>query len=42
MTEGFEGWKLEEERTKEVWRVDEEKLRGAERPFRRELTPDGQ
>ena len=42
LTEGFEGWKLEEERTKGVWRVDEEKLRGAERPFRRELTPDGQ
>ncbi|KAH8169629.1 oxysterol-binding protein [Sarocladium implicatum] len=42
LTEGFGEWKLEEERTKGVWRVDENKLKVAERPFRRELTPDGQ
>jgi hypothetical protein len=41
LTEGFEGWRLWDERTLGVWRVDMEKLRGVERPFRRELTPNG-
>ncbi|KAK0385813.1 hypothetical protein NLU13_6990 [Sarocladium strictum] len=41
LTEGFDDWRLCDERTLGVWRVDEEKLRGVERPFRRELTPDG-
>lgn len=35
------GWKLEDEKTKGVWKVDSEKARKAERPFRIGLTPLG-
>lgn len=41
LTEGFDEWKLEGDRTLGVWRADLEKLKVMERPFRRELTPDG-
>lgn len=42
LRKGFEGeWELDEGKTLGVWRVDERVLGAAERPFRRELTPDG-
>ncbi|KAK0649095.1 hypothetical protein B0T16DRAFT_436145 [Cercophora newfieldiana] len=40
LTEGT-GWRLFNERTKGVWKVDESKVVGAQSPYRGELTPLG-
>ncbi|EAQ90253.1 hypothetical protein CHGG_02188 [Chaetomium globosum CBS 148.51] len=40
LSEGL-GWQLHHDRTKGVWRVDDEKVKKPQRPFRGDLTPFG-
>ncbi|KAK3906037.1 hypothetical protein C8A05DRAFT_41102 [Staphylotrichum tortipilum] len=40
LAEGL-GWQLQHDKTKGVWRVDEQRVGSAQRPFRGELTPFG-